>query len=526
MQRSLRRIVVALAVVLLVASGCSSDDDTGGGQGGSATTVASSDVDPDGVLRIGFDLNNPGAPWAFDPTANQSQQTLDGWYYILYGRFLRPTLEGTLEPDLAESTTVDDPTTITIELREGLTFSDGSPFDAAAVKAGLERSLDVATPGGFSEAFFNLETVTVEGPTTVKLGIPNGTAASWHDSFLPSFQSTIVKADGFDPLKPIGAGPFSLTSYTPAKEATYTRSESYWDAEAITLGGIELTQVANESVESATAALQADQVDIALTSPAQIPALTGDLDLFTQADGNQTVTLMMCKASGPLADARVRIAINKALDREAISAAVYADTAEPALGMWPAGHRFSDPDLESELDYDVEGAKQLMAEAGYADGFEIPLHAVGVFNLPEAAEVIQQQLSEIGIDMTITVAANFVGEYLGVNAPGLGLYPGSSIGVEKLNQWNGEALVNTCDYNDPDLDAAKIELGKVTQSSDEAAAAWQQANEIVVGEALSGFVLFRSVLAGYNTETVGGVSIWPKGSVIVPNPRETWMTPG
>jgi ABC-type transport system substrate-binding protein len=525
MHGSMRRTLVALVVMLLVASGCSSDDDTDDGQGGSATTVAASDVDRDGTLRIGFDLNNPGAPWSFDPTANQSLQVIDGWFYVLYGRFLRPTLEGTLEPDLAESTEVVDPNTITIELREGLTFSDGSPFDAAAVKAGLERSLTVATPGGFSEAFFNLETVTVESPTTVRLGIPNGTAASWHDSFLPSFQSTIVKVDGFDPDKPIGAGPFSLTSYTPAKEASYARSESYWDADNITLGAIELVQVANESVESATAALQAGQVDIALTSPAQIPALTGDLGLFTQADGNQTVTMMMCKASGPLADAKVRTAINKALDREAISVAVYADTAEPALGMWPEGHRFSDPDLESELAYDVEGAKALMAEAGYANGFDIPLYAVGVFNLPEAAEVIKEQLAEIGINMTITVAANFVGEYLGVNAPGLGLFPGSAIGVEKLNQWNGEALVNTCDYNDLDLDAAKTELGKVTQSSDEAATAWQEANQIVVGEALSGFVLFRSVLAGYNDETVAEVSLWPKGSVIVPNPRETWMNP-
>jgi ABC-type transport system substrate-binding protein len=525
MQRWMRTLVATLVVTLLVAGGCSSDSTDEPGQAGAGTTVAAGSGDPDGTLRIGFDLNNPGAPWSFDPTANQSQQTLDGWYYILYGRFLRPTLEGTLEPDLAKSTEVVDPNTIVIELREGLTFSDGSPFDAAAVKAGLERSLAVATEGGFSTGFFDLETVTVDSPTTVRLGIPNGTAASWHDSYLPSFQSTIVKVDGFDPLKPIGAGPFSLTSYTPAKEAAYARSETYWDADSITLGGIELTQVANEQVESATAALKAEQVDIALTSPAQIPALTGDLGLFTQADGNQTVTMMMCKTSGPLADARVRTAINKALDREAISAAVYADTAEPALGMWPEGHRFSDPDLESELAYDVEGAKQLMAEAGYADGFDIPLYSVGVFNLPEAAEVMKEQLAVIGIDMTITVAANFVGEYLGVNAPGLGLFPGSAIGVEKLNQWTGEALVNTCDFNDPDLNTAKTELGKVTQSSDEAAAAWQEANDIVVGEALSGFVLFRSVLAGYNTETVGAVSIWPKGSVIVPNPRETWMNP-
>jgi peptide/nickel transport system substrate-binding protein len=362
-------------------------------------------------------------------------------------------------------------------------------------------------------------------PTTVRLTIGDGTAASWHDTFLPSWQSTIVKADGFNVAKPIGAGPFTLTSFTEAKEATYARSDSYWDADAITLGGIELVQIANEQVESGTAALQAGQVDISLTSPAQMPALTGDLELYTQADPNQTVSMMMCKASGPLTDSRVRKAINMALDRESISAAVYADTAEPAQGMWPAGHRFSSPELEEELSYDVDAAKALMTEAGFGDGFDINLYSVGVFNLPEAAEVIKEQLEVIGIDVTITVAANFVGEYLGVNAPGLGLFPGSNVGVEKLNQWSGEALVNTCDFDDPELNQVKIDLRRVTQSSDEAVALWHDANEIVVGEALSGFVLFRSVLAGYNTETIGAVSLWPKGSVITPKPRETWMNP-
>jgi len=524
MRRSVRALALsALLVTLLVASSCSSGSTDEGGQGGSATTAPADGIDRDGVIRVGYDLAPPSSPWSFDPVEFPSLASHEGWFYILYGRLLRPTVEGTLEPDLAESTSVVDANTIAIELREGQVFSDGTPFDAAAVKAGLERSLTLATPAGFGDGFFALKTITVDGPTSLRLGI-DGTAASWHDTYLPSFQTTIVKADGFDPSAPIGAGPFTLESYEAAKSAEYARSDSYWESDAITLAGIELVQVANATVEAGTNALKAEQVDVSLTDAAQIPALTGAVGLYTQPDANQGVTLMMCKASGPLADARVRVAINKALDRESISAAVYADTAEPALGMWPADHRFADPSAGEELAYDVEGAKALLAEAGYADGFDIELYSISVLGLPAAAEVIEQQLAEVGIRASISVTTNFVPDYLGVNKPGLGLYPSSSAGVDKLNQWSGESLVNTCDYKNDELDAVRSQLQRVTQTSDEAVELWRDASDVVVGDALSGFVLFRSILAGYNNETVGALSLWPKGSVITPNPRETWMT--
>ena len=131
---------------------------------------------------------------------------------MLYGRLLRQTLDGDFVPDLAESTTVPDPNTIEITLRDGLTFSDGTAFDAAAVKTGLERNLQEADRAVMTEPFYDLQAVNVTSPTTLTLTIANGKAAGWHDSFLAGLQTTITKPGQTDFADPIGAGPFKVTS--------------------------------------------------------------------------------------------------------------------------------------------------------------------------------------------------------------------------------------------------------------------------------------------------------------------------
>ena len=318
-----RRILAIALLALLIAAGCGSssgDDTTTPSSGGAASVPAnSSEINASGVLKVGYDLRqSQGGGFYFDPTKLQST-VHDGWMYMLYGRLLRPTLEGALEPDLASSTEVVDPNTIEVTLRDGLTFSDGTPFDAAAVKAGLERNKAEGVRTVMTEPFYALGDITVDSPTTLTLTITDGTAASWHDTFLAGFQTTITKPGQTDFTNPIGAGPFTVTSFQPEQSAVYAKSPSYWDAESITLGGIEIVQVATDQPQSQTAALQTGQIDLSITDASQIPGLTGAVELFTQADPNQTLNMMICKRSGPLADARVRVAINKALERDSVS---------------------------------------------------------------------------------------------------------------------------------------------------------------------------------------------------------------
>jgi peptide/nickel transport system substrate-binding protein len=516
-----RRLLMLLGLVVcaaMIAAGCSSDDDDEGADPGSSTSVASQDFDPDGIVRVGYDIRQQsGGGWFFDPTKMVSS-VHQGWISLMYGTLLRPVLDGPPVPDLAESTEIPDTSTINITLREGLTFSDGTPYDAAAVAAGLLRSKEANNTAAFTAGFFDLESATATGPTTVTLKIAGGKAPGWHDQYLAGFQSAIVKPGQTDfSSGTVGAGPLTVTDYEADRSVTFVRNDSYWDAESVKIGGVEIVQVATDQPQTGTAALQADQIDLVLTSIEQIPALTGDLELFTQADPNQNVQMYMCKDQGPLADERVRLAINKAVDREALGEAVFAGTTEPAHGLWPDDHRFHNPDIDDVLTYDQEEARSLMAEAGYADGFSIDMYMTQGVSIPEAAEVIQQDLEAIGIRATLIQPANLVADFLDPPRPGMALIPGNAAGRDKLNAFSGAGLGNVCDWDDPELNALINQLAGVSASSDEAVDLWHEIEAKVVNEALSGLYLFRSRIAGYNSERLETVALYPLGTVIVPD---------
>ncbi len=222
----LRRWVALLAILALVVAACGGDDDDDGDasatpdegieQPETTDDDGATDVDPDGVIKHGYDLVQAAKGGiTFDPLEVTTQITDAGLLYLVYGSLLRPTASGGLEPDLAESTEVVDGQTITVRLRDGLTFSDGTPLDAEAVKSSLERNLSATDSPGFGTAFFDLETVEVTSPTELTLTIPNGTAASWHDTFLAGWETTIIPPGHRDFSQPIGAGPMVLAEWTP-----------------------------------------------------------------------------------------------------------------------------------------------------------------------------------------------------------------------------------------------------------------------------------------------------------------------
>jgi ABC-type transport system substrate-binding protein len=515
-----RRLSVLSALVVcagFIAASCSADDDHGADPGPS-TSVASPDVDPDGIVRVGYDIRQQtGGGWFFDPTEMVSS-VHQGWISLMYGTLLRPVLDGPPVPDLAESTSVPDRDTIEITLREGLTFSDGTPFDAEAVAAGLLRSKEADNRAAFTAGFFDLESATVTSPTTLTLEIADGKAPGWHDQYLAGFQSAIVKPGQTDfSTGTIGAGPLTVTSYRPDQSVSFVRNDRYWDVDSVQVGGVEIVQVATDQPQTGTAALRADQIDLVLTSIDQISALTGDLELFSQPDPNQNVQMFMCKSEGPLADRRVRLAINKAVDRVALGEAVFAGTTQPAHGLWPDDHRFHNPDIDDVLAYDQDEARTLLAEAGYADGFSLDFYMTSGGNIPEAAEVIQAQLEEVGIETNIIIPANFVADFLDPPRPGVALVPGNAAGRDKLNAFSGDGLGNVCDWSDPELDALIVQLAGVSASSDEAVELWHEIEAEVVNEALNGWFLIRSRTAGYNTERIATVALHPLGTVIVPD---------
>jgi ABC-type transport system substrate-binding protein len=522
--RSVRGVLALLAAVSLVVAACSSDDDEGSSTG---PTSAAAEFDPSGVLHVGIDLltQSGGGP-SFDPAvATFSNNGYDGLWYLVFGRFMRPNDDGTLTPELAERATVVDKNTIEIVVREGVTFSDGTPLDGAAVKASLDRALAsrATAEAGFQAKFFSLQSVTVTAPNTVRLSFLDSTAPSWYDQYIPQWQTSVTKPGETDWALPIGAGPMKLVSNTPGDSLVLTKNESYFDADSVKVAGYEFTHVPETQTASGIAAVQAGQLDIALADSTQLATLPASIKPFTLIKPSATIGMHICKADAPLSDARVRQAINKGIDREAITDAVFAAEAEPQTQIWPPGHRFNSPELDETLAYDPDSAKQLLAEAGYPNGVAIDMHAVPAFGIDETAQIIQQQLGEVGIDVNFIAGGNYLQDFLQANKRAIGLFPGTSSGTDVLNAWSGEGVGNVCDYQNPELDRLLLDLRGVSQTDPKAVELWQQVNELVVDEALGGFIVYRPAIVVFDDDKVGGLSLWPNGAYLIPDAMSTYV---
>jgi peptide/nickel transport system substrate-binding protein len=521
-RRSWRYLLAIVVAMGLVVAACSSGDEGGGG--GTDDTGSSSDVDPEGVIRIGYPLTQSGLPAWHDPTTGSNGTSAnDVFFYLVYGRFFRPTEAGGLEPDLAEKGEVVDTQTIEITLKPGLTFSDGTPFDADAVKAGLDRNLASKNEDAFLAPFFSLTSVTVVSPTVVRLSIPDGTAASWYDAHVGSWQTTIVKPGETNFDEPIGAGPMKVDSYDIEKAFVLTKNPSYWGADEIKVAGMDFVNMPFAQPEAPLNALRSDQIDLAFADASQVTSLSGNLQPFSLTNPNQVVWMHMCKREGPLADARVRKAINKGIDRESINEAVYFGTAEASTEMWPAGHRFNDPAVEDVLAYDPEEAEALLQEAGYADGVSIDIYPLPFAGITEATQIMKDQLAKVGITLNIQPSTDYVNNYLVPAPAAIGVYPGNAVGPAKLTAWTGTSIGNVCQYDDPEITAIYDQLNRVSANSDEAQDLWHEAEGLVTDQALGGFVVFRSIVAAYNDDTLGDMSAWPLNQYVVPMPWQTYV---
>ena len=520
------RSAVALLIVaatLMAACGSSSKKSGGGGN----ATGSTSNADPNGVIKVGYDLQQEQQEFTFDPAVTQSAGTAnDALFDLVYGRLMRQNKDGSLSPDLAKSATIVDKNTIDVVLRDGLVFSDGTPLDSNAVKASLERYLanKAKNEQGFLTPFYSLKTIDIVSPTELKLNIPDGSAPSWFDQHISTWKSSVTKPGAT--FQPIGAGPFTVASYTPGQKIVYTKNPKYWNAKAVKVAGMEFDQVAFAQPQAGVAALKAGQFDVVSTDPSQLAALTGNIKVASRTGPSSTATMMACKADGPLADPRVRKALNKGIDRKAISDAVFGGTAEPATQMWPTGHKFNDAALDKELAYDPAGAKKLLADAGYANGVSIDLYPLDFAGLVQAAEVIKQQLAKVGITINLKTGVNFVTDFLQPQKHALGLYPGNNTGSQKLTAYTGNSLGNICRYNDPKITDLFNQLNGLSQSDPKAVDLWMQADKIVIDNALSVFVLFRAALGAYNTDRLGNMVPMELGQYIVPDPFKTYVKKG
>ena len=307
-------------------------------------------------------------------------------------------------PCLAESWETPDDTTYVMKLRQGVLWHDGSEFTADDVKYSLERLLAPETAGPYATWFNAIETIDVIDPHTVQLNLsaPFGPLLA---NFAAMRGSAIVKNNAADEMnlqiQAVGTGPYMMQDYVPESHFTLVKNENYWEEGLPYVDEVTFKILVEE--DARVAALRSGQIGYAYLTVEGAERVADEASVeVMQSPKAWLVAHFMNTFREPYTDVRVRQAISMAVDRqEVIDKAVGG--AGVLSGPMPTGHGDWFIPVES-LPYkrDLEGAKALLAEAGFPDGFKTTITSSPQY--PEfvaASVVLQQQLAQIGIDAEV-----------------------------------------------------------------------------------------------------------------------------
>lgn len=326
-------------------------------------------------------------------------------------------------PSLAESWDIsDDGLEYTFHLREGVKFHNGNDFTAEDVAYTFHRLLTVdgAVNTEFidqvkgAEELMNGENDTLKGVEvvddhTVKITLKEpfaGFLASISSPGVSIYDSEATEAAGdqfgMDPALTVGTGPFMFSSWSFNNQLVLTCNEDYWKG-ASALPGVVIKIIPDTETQSMM--FESGELDIL-----DLDYAADSVDRFTETYPDQIVQgprvgityFTMNFNKEPFSDVKVRKAVQMAIDRQAILDALYGGRGQIEQGIFPHGLIGFNADQE-EIKYDPEGAKALLAEAGYADGFDMEIAADSSASdtITMALEIVSSQLAEVGINAEI-----------------------------------------------------------------------------------------------------------------------------
>lgn len=414
---------------------------------------------------------------------------------------------------LAESWEIAaDGLSVSVKLKPNLTFQDGTPVDATAVKWSFDRFLDANHP--FYDPPYNLlsyylggpdidrglATVEVIDPLSLKftLKAPEPLIESYMSlPYAAVVSPTAVQAAGNAAFgeKPIGTGPFQVSSWEKGVRIVLDRNDTYYGEKA------KVDQlIIRPIVESAArlTALQQGEVDfIVAMSPEFIPVIQGDPNLqLLQAPGYHIWWIGLNVHVPPLENVKVRQALNYAVDKQVIVDTILQGAATLTNGPIIAHSWANDPTVEP-YPYDPERAKALLAEAGHPDGFSVkfwvPESGSGMVAPKEIGQIVQADLEKIGVTAEIVTQewVSYVEDWQnkGLDAGGYGLAemswnfsstdPGEWLEPNVLtNAHPPGGGFNGSFYSNPQVDDL-LAKAKATLNQDERATYFKQAQAVM-----------------------------------------------
>ena len=392
MKKKLLALFLALVMVGAVLPGCGDGSKDPGGQGNNGKT---GEPVKGGEITVGIaqDLDD-----SLDPHQTVAAGTREVLFNIFEG-LVKPNSDGEMIPAVAEKYTLsEDGTTYTFTLREGVKFHNGQTVTAEDVVYSINRC--AAVPEGqekpLAAAFSAVKSVEALDEKTVAV-----TIAQRDLEFISYMTAAIIPADYENQdTAPVGTGPFRFVSRTPQQDFVMERFEDYWGAPAW------LDKVTYKICENADALvmnLNGGSIDLCahLTS-AQASQLNQNFQVL-EGTMNLVQAIYLNNQAKPFDNQLVRQALCYAIDRQGIMDMV-ADGHGTAVGssIYPAFTKYFLPELVDKYPHDVAKAKELLAQAGYPDGFDMTISVPNNYQPHmDTAEVVAEQLREAGINVTI-----------------------------------------------------------------------------------------------------------------------------
>ncbi|MFC3127741.1 ABC transporter substrate-binding protein [Pseudoroseomonas globiformis] len=350
---------------------------------------------PSGLLRFGLSSYPPNIqPWANSGTAAATVKLM------IYRGLTSYDEEGRLRPELAEAWTREGDTAWVFKLRDA-TFQNGEKVTAADVKWTLEQIASEKSTAHFRTEIRGIERIETPDDRTVRLvtrapmvTLPN-LMASYHMPII-SRQSSGREF--------IGAGPFSIKSQERGSSLELEAFNGFYKPGLPKLKTIRITAYADENLR--VAALQSGDVDLIEYVPWQSMATIADnKQLKLDAVDGAFMYLIFNGSKPPFDDARIRKAVAYAIRRDEVVKAAFFGRGSP-LGHLPIAESspFFNPELKDGWTYNPDLAKKLMAEAGHPNGFACNMLSTAQYGMhKDSAEVVQQHLAAIGIQVTLNL---------------------------------------------------------------------------------------------------------------------------
>jgi len=399
-----------------------------------------------------------GIPQDVEDSLDPHKTVAAGTKEVLFNLFeglVKPDSDGSFIPAVASAYEESEGGKVyTFTLREGVKFHDGSMVTAEDVKFSLDKCADTSAGDPLIAAFSNIESVTIADEKTIVITLKEADT-----EFLAYMTTAIIPASNKNPdSNPIGTGPYKFVSRSPQENFIVEKFDEYW-GEPAHIENVTFKVCSN--ADSIVMDLEGGSIDMFARVTATQAAELSDEFQVLEGTMNLVQALYLNNAVEPFNDVRVRQALCYAVDIDEIMLMV-SDGKGTELGssMFPAFGKYYMPELNDTYNTDIEKAKALLAEAGYADGLSFTISVPSNYQPHiDTAQVLVEQYKKIGVDAKIQLIEwdSWVSDvYQGrqFQSTVVGIDASNITGASLLQRFTSDAPKNFINYQNAAYDEA------------------------------------------------------------------------